>query len=226
VTQAASIFERALGDEFGRLHPMLQRRFGVGLESGYACVGRGTMRAIRRGPWWTVPFLQIGRMRNILVPEVGENVPFTVENYPYRDELGRETVTFVREYATRRPSRFDATMIYSAKRGRIVDYLGTHQHLAVDLDLTVEPDGSLHLRSDAQRFYEGPVGFNFPMLFSGRADLRESFDDDAGVYRIRLEVRNRVFGFLFGYDGEFTCEFPPASDAPARLKPVRTEVRD
>lgn len=226
MTAPTSIFARALGDDFRRLHPMLQRRFGVGLEAGYACVGRGTMHAIRRGPWWTVPFLQIGRLRNILVPEVGEDVPFTVENYPYRDDFGRETITFVREYATRRPSRFDATMIYSEERGRIVDYLGTHQHLAVDLELTVEADGSLHLRSDAQRFYEGPIAFAFPMLLSGRADLRESFDDDAGVYRIRLEVRNRVFGFLFGYEGEFSCDFAAASDAPDRLRPVRTEARD
>lgn len=64
------------------------------------------------------------------------------------------------------------------------------------------------------------------MLFSGRADLRESFDDTAGVYRIRLEVRSRVFGFLFGYEGEFRCDYIAASDAPARLKPVRTEARD
>jgi len=219
-----SIFRAAMGDDFARLHPMLQRRFGVGLQAGYACVGRGTMTRISRGPWWTVPFLQIGRLRNILVPDVGENVPFTVENYPYRDALGRETVTFVREYDIRgRSRRFDATMILVA--GRIVDYLGTHQHLAVDLDLAAEPDGSLHLTSHAQRFYAGPVGFRFPMLFSGRADLRESFDDAAGVFRIRLEVRNRVFGFLFGYDGEFTCDFPSATDAPARLKPRRTEYR-
>lgn len=221
------MFERAMGADFARLHPMLQRRFGVGLDAGYASVGRGTMTRIRRGPWWTVPFLQIGRIRNILVPDVGENVPFTVENYPYRDDLGRETVTFVREYdirGTRR--RFDATMIWSPERRIIVDYLGTHQHLAVDLALTAETDGSLHLISGAQRFYEGPVGFRFPMLFSGRADLRESFDDEAGVFRIRLEVRNRIFGFLFGYEGEFTCEFPDATDAPARLKPVRTEARD
>jgi hypothetical protein len=223
------MFERAMGADFARLHPMLQRRFGVGLDAGYACVGRGTMARIRRGPWWTVPFLQIGRMRNILVPEVGEQVPFTVENYPYRDELGRETVTFVREYDIRgRMRRFDATMIFSTARGIVVDYLGTHQHLAVDLDLAVGDGdgGSLHLTSGAQRFYEGPVGFRFPMLFSGRADLRESYDDEAGVFRIRLEVRNRLFGFLFGYEGEFTCEFPRATDAPARLKPVRTESRD
>jgi hypothetical protein len=222
-----SMFERAMGTDFARLHPMLERRFGVGLDAGYACVGRGTMTRIRRGPWWTVPFLQIGRMRNILVPDVGERIPFTVENFPYRDELGRETVTFVRQYDIRgRIRRFDATMIFSPARRIVVDYLGTHQHLAVDLDFAVGDGGSLHLTSGAQRFYEGPIGFRFPMLFSGRADLHESYDDDAGVFRIRLEVRNRLFGFLFGYEGEFTCEFPAATDAPARLKPVRTEARD
>lgn len=65
---ATSMFARAMGEYFARLHPMLQRRFGVGLEAGYACVGRGTMTRIRRGPLWTIPFLQIGRFRSILVP--------------------------------------------------------------------------------------------------------------------------------------------------------------
>jgi len=219
-----SIFETALGEDFSRLHPMMRRRFGVGLEAGYGCVGTGVMRRIRRGPWWTVPFLQLGKVRNILIPDHGDDVAFTVQNFPYLDPYGRETVTFVREYSIRSaPSRFDATMILSG--GRIVDYLGTHQHLAVDLELEALPDGSLHLRSGAQRFHEGRVSFHFPMLFSGRADLRESFDDEAGVFRIRMEVHNAFFGFLFGYEGEFTCEFPPATDAPQRLKPLRHEQR-
>jgi hypothetical protein len=55
-----SIFERALGENFDRLHPMMKRRFGVGLDAGEACVGRGVMAIIRRGPWWTIPFLQTG----------------------------------------------------------------------------------------------------------------------------------------------------------------------
>ena len=204
---------------------MLQKRFGVGLDAGYACIGRGVMTRVRRGPWWTVPFLLLGKIRNILIPDVGTDVPFIVHNYPYRDPLGRETVTFVREYRVRgKMSRFDATMVLI--NGQVLDYLGTHQHLAVDLDLTVEEDGSLHLRSGAQRFYEGRlVAFRFPMLFSGRADLRESWDEKARVYRVKLEVVNPVFGFLFGYEGEFSCEFPSASDAPARLKPVRHERR-
>jgi hypothetical protein len=171
--------------------------------------------------------LWVGRIRNILVPIQGQNVPFTVENYPYRDPFGRETITFVRTYgAGPRPHRFDATMIYSEQAGRVIDYLGTHQHLAVDLDLAVGDDGSLLLRSDAQRFYEGPIAFRFPMLFSGRAELRESFDDSAGVYRIRLEVTNDRFGFLFGYEGSFTCTFPQVRDAPERLRPRRHELRE
>lgn len=226
MTASRSLFAQAMGGDFERLHPMLQRRFGVGLDAGYACVVRGTMTRIRRGPWWTVPFLQFGRLRNILVADVGENVPFTVENYPYRDPFGRETITFVREYRTRpgrRPARFDATMILH--RGAIVDYLGTHQHLPVDLHLSADSDGSLRLRSGTQRFHEGPVSFRFPMIASGHAELVESYDDAAECYRIRLEVSNRAFGFLFGYEGEFTCEFPPATDAPERLKPRRHERR-
>jgi hypothetical protein len=130
----------------------------------------------------------------------------------------------VREYRIRRrPSRFDATMI--ADNGRLIDYLGTHQHLAVDLNLQVTDDGSLLLTTHDQRFYEGPVGFRFPLLFSGQATLHESYDDEAEVYRVNLEVTNRVFGFLFGYEGEFRCEFVPATDAPSELKPIRHERR-
>ena len=45
-----SIFEQALGEDFARLQPMLQKRFGVGLDAGYACIGRGVMTSVRRGP--------------------------------------------------------------------------------------------------------------------------------------------------------------------------------
>ena len=219
-----AIFEQALGADFARLHPMLQRRFRVGLDSGEACIGRGVMSEIRRGPWWTVPFLQIGRLRSILIPDTGTDVPSVIENFPYVDPYGRETVTFVREYTIgRRARRFDATMVLDGRR--IVDYLGTHQHLAVDLELSVDETGALLLTSQAQRFYEGPVAFRFPMLFSGRARLRERFDDEDGMFHVDLEVRNDRFGFLFGYRGTFACEWIPATDAPDRLKPRRHERR-
>lgn len=225
----ASIFERALGQDFHRLHPMLQKRFGVDKEAGYACVGHGVFSEVRRGALWTVPFLRLGAFRNILFPDQGENIPFTIENYPYIDGFGRPTVTFVRtlELPRSRKRRFDATMIYSAGSGGIIDYLGTHQHLATDLALEVMPDGSLHLKSTAQRLYEGFVGFTFPAACTGTAELYEGFDDARGVFTVQMQVRNPIVGFLFGYRGEFTCTFPPvaAEGAPQHLKPVREESR-
>ena len=225
-----SIFQRAMGAEFGRLHPALQRRFSVGLASGQACVGRGIMdRVWHRGGGWVRPFLAVGASRHILVPRAGRDVPFVIENFPYEDSHGRETVTFVRTFSFPRArlARFDATMIYSPERGCIVDYLGTHQHLATDLEFGAEPDGTLVIRSGAHRFREGPIDLNVPGLVAADALVRESYDERAGRFRIRVSVVNRRFGPLFGYEGSFTVEYADAAEhpMPAGLRPVREEAR-
>ena len=59
-----------------------------------------------------------------MFPERGKNVPFSIENYAFLDEFGRETVSWIRKFQTTTPRRFDAYMIYSDERGKIVDYLG------------------------------------------------------------------------------------------------------
>jgi len=97
--------------------------------------------------------------------------------------------------------------------------LGTHQHLAVDIDLTVAPNGGLRLRSGKQRLYEGAIGFSFPMLFSGIAEVCESYDDTAGCFRIEVSVRNSVWGPLFGYNGSFQVE--PIAVSADRIPPER-----
>ena len=112
--------------------------------------------------------------------------------------------------------------------GRIVDYLGTHQHLAVDIDLSVDERGGLRLRSGAQRFYEGPIAFTFPMLFSGVADVCEWYDERDQRFHIEVNVHNRTWGPLFGYRGWFTVEWRTgeASVPPAHIFPRRTERRE
>ncbi len=138
-----------------------------------------------------------------MFPECGLNIPFTIENYAYPDRFGRETVTWIRTFQSRRRRRFDAYMIYSESRGCIVDYLGSHQHLAVDLELAVDERGGIGIRSGAPRFYEGSIVFSFPLFFSGIADVCEWYDDDAEKFRIQVEVSNRTWGRLFGYRGSF-----------------------
>jgi uncharacterized protein DUF4166 len=224
------IFRQALGADFERLHPEMQRRFGVSTGAETACVGTGVMDRIWRGGRHLEPFLRLGAGRHILFPECGTDVPFTIENYAYPDRLGRETVTFVRtfEMSGRRRRRFDATMIYSAARGRIVDYLGTHQHLAVDLEVRVDTAGGLHIRSGEQRLTEGVLRCRVPAAISGAASLHEWYDEAAGRFRIEVRVTNRRFGPIFGYSGSFTARYvdTKAAPVPAAVRPLRENHDD
>ena len=224
-----SIFARALGSDFDRLHPCIQARFGFDSSAGYGSVGRGVMDEIWRGGRWTVPFLATGSRRHIMFPDIGRNVPFTIENHAFVDDFGRETISMVRTFALpRRTRRFDAWMVFSEGRGRIVDYLGSHEELAVDLDVSVAPNGGIRLVSGGQRLYTGPFGIPVPLAVSGVADVIEWFDDAIGRYRITVDVRNRRFGRLFGYRGTFDAEWPAVVDGrvPAHVLPLRQERRD
>jgi hypothetical protein len=222
----ASIYQRALGADFDRLHPKIRQRFGFSSADGVACVGHGVMDSVWRGRAYTLPFLALGTWRNIMFPTKGEQVAFTIENYAYQDTFGRETVTWTRTFQLRtKVRRFDATMIYSRQRGHIVDYLGTHQHLAVDLHLSVDEGGGLRLTSGEQRFYEGRVGFRFPPALSGVAEVHEWYDDEAERYRIDVRVSNPRWGPLFGYSGSFEVDWID-SVVPTHVRPVREERRE
>ena len=223
-----SIYQRALGRDFDRLHPEIQRRFGFSSADGIASIGRGTMEEVWKGRFYTEPFLRLGTWRRIMFPETGRDIPFTIENYAFIDRFGRETVSWIRTFGSRRARRFDAYMIYSESRGHIVDYLGSHEHLAVDIDLAVDEEGGLRLRSGTQRFYEGPIAFPFPMSFSGIAEVREWYDDKAQCFRIIVDVRNQRWGRLFGYRGRFTVEWKDVTpgEVPPHILPVRQERRE
>jgi hypothetical protein len=225
---ALSIYRKALGRRFAELHPRIQRRFGIASSDRVAQIGRGRMDEIWHGAPYTLPFLAVGTWRRIMFPARGGDVPFTIENYAYVDGFGRETVTWMRTFDFRRRSRrFDAYMVWSARRNCIVDYLGSHQHLAVDIHLDVDPEThGLRLRSGAQRFYERRVAFAFPMALSGFADAHEWFDDETDRFRISVDVRKPRWGRLFGYRGSFAVEEVDAVEVPRSVRPRREEVRE
>lgn len=223
-----SIYEQALGEKFKLLHPRIQERFGFNSNDKLASIGTGVMEKVWHGAFYTMPFLYVGSWRRIMFPEQGQAIPFMIRNYAYVDEYGRETVTWIRNFETRTPRRFDAYMIYSQQRGKIIDYMGTHQHLAVDIDLSADERGGLCLHSAAQRFYEGFIGFSFPMIFSGEANVCEWFEESDQKFHIEVNVSNRLWGPLFGYTGSFNVEWRPIKDAgiPADLLPIRCERRE
>lgn len=224
-----SIYQQSLGDDFARLHPKMQWRFGFSSLDETCQIGTGVMDEVWHGPWWTVPFLLLGSTRRVLFPSRGRDVPFTVANYAYVDRFGRETVTWSRRFRFARRFRvFDATMVHSKQRNTIIDYLGTHQHLAVDIACSVDDDGALCIRSGEQRLHEGRLAFRFPLVLSGVATVRESWDEDAQRFRIEVRVANKLLGDLFGYRGSFTVSehHCTADEIPLDVRPLREEVRE
>jgi hypothetical protein len=165
------IFRRALGPAFERLHPRLREQYGITSGSRCAFVGRGVMEEVWHGRWYTLPFLHIAAKRSGMFPETGSAIPFTIANYAYVDGLGRETITWSRtfDFPSGASRRFDETIVYSERRRCPVVYMGTHQHLAVELRTSVDHVGGLVITTGAQRMYEWRLGFWFPLMFSGVA---------------------------------------------------------
>jgi hypothetical protein len=84
------------------------------------------------------------------------------------------------------------------------------------------------IRSGEQRFYEGRLAFRFPLVFSGVADVREWWDEDAQRFRIEVHVANKLLGPLFGYRGSFTVaeHTCTAEEIPIDVRPIREEPRE
>lgn len=223
-----SIYEQVLGADFSKLHPRIQQRFGFCSKDHSAAIGHGVMQLIWFNKLAILP-LFIGKFRHIMFPQGGRNIPFSIENYAYIDCFGRETVTWVRKFKFPRQIRhFDATMVYSAERGVIVDYLGDKQHLAVDLDVTVCSKGGIRIRSGEQRFYEGRLQFRFPKILTGNAEVNEWYDDNERCYKITVDIRNSILGRIFRYEGSFQGSFIKSEEAaiPVGIRPLREEKRE
>ncbi len=139
-------------------------------------------------------------------------------------------VTWVRTFRGNRQRRFDAYMIYSEQRSCIIDYLGTHQHLAVDIELRAAPNGGLSYAQVHNASTKDSLGFPFPMLFSGVADVCECYDDAERQFKIKVNVTNKVMGTPFRIQGPFSCRLATQSDQrkfqPADILPIRTQKRN
>jgi hypothetical protein len=64
------------------------------------------------------------------------------------------------------------------------------------------------------------------MLFSGRAEVCEWYDDQQQCFRIEVIVANRWWGRLFGYTGSFQVDWRQTKLPPAEVLPKRTEPRE
>jgi hypothetical protein len=221
-----SIFQRALGADYERLHPRLQQRFAMSAASGTAQLGHGVMTSMTRSPLAVIPVLAFGARRRLELPGTGRHVPFDLANYAYLDSFGRDTFAYSRRFQLPgQVRRFDDTMIYSEQRRSIVNYLGSHQDVAAELRLEVTPQGWMRMIGGAQRLYLGAFGIPLPGPMAARAEVLETVDGDR--FTISVDIGSAV-GRLVSYRGWFVMREEPfvRGEVPPGVLPDRERQRD
>jgi hypothetical protein len=141
---------------------------------------------------WLSPVLAWLATREVLFPEYGHRIPFTVENRADGSLLrARRTFAFPR----RTRVMVDAMAVVD---GTLRDRLGRRGGLEVELLLDVV-DGGLRMRSHRQWLHLGPLRLRMPALV--RVTLRET----AVVHGQRVDVRMTapLLGEVFRYAGVF-----------------------
>lgn len=224
-----SIIKRALGSDFDKLHPKMQKRFGMKSGDGLYSVCTGVMEEIWNKGAVMKPMLSIGSRRNFMVPELGENIPFTLDNYCYTDSFGREAMIYVRKFKFPHiERRFDTVMVYSDRKGRPVDYQGSRHDMVIDLDISVLDNGGLRIRSGDGKLLLGPLHVPMPAALTGTFTGDGFYDEDEGRFRIQVEVRNALMGPLFRYRGYYETEYfdVEPGELPEEYRPLREDSRE
>lgn len=212
------VYEHALGSEAEDLHPKVRQRYSIGPEDGFATVGRGEMD-IRRGVQF-LPVLYAMPTRNLLFPESGDDVPFSVTTVAYRDEAGHEVMTTRREFefeSTRR--RFDSLTVWDEDAGRLLDFLGLGGHIVSELHPRVE-DGALVVEGGRQWLRVRGRYLPMPGPLAATVEVRDRYDETEECYHVDAVVET-LAGQVLSYRGSFTQERESMTDVPADLRPTR-----
>lgn len=197
-----SIYEKVLGDDFYRLHPMLQKRYAI--EDDKPFKASGTMKSIRGGPAWLYPIFKLGVRWKLLFPERGSAIPFTIKNEAMMGLHGEQQVHWERVFYFGSKKRyFNALMSMDSNRSVIKDYLGEPALIYSDLAFDVSIDGAITIHSLHQRLVLGKIELPLPKILHGLATVSERYDEMKDVYRIHVSVRNPLIGPIFSYEGEF-----------------------
>ena len=206
-------FILALGDRIQQLPASVRTHFAMGEGTRHY---QGIMTQVwRRGGIQgalAALFLRLAGAANMLFPETGRNVPFSLSHRVTRHSDGTATMVWSRRFCfPTRIRRFDAVMKYSAERGCIVDWLGTKGRLEIELHPEVT-EGTLEIRSGKQWLRLGRAKIPLPRWIAGTATIREWANDDE-TQSISVSLDNPLLGEFFGYEGSFG-EATSAQDLP------------
>lgn len=210
------VYERALGEAADDLHPKVRERYSIGTEDGVT-VGRGEMD-VSRGTH-VLPALYAMTARDMLFPEAGHDIPFSVTTVGY-DLDGHEAMTTRRTFEFGgKTRRFDSVTVWDADGERLLDFLGRGGPIATELHPRVEA-GALVVEAGRQWVHLGDHYVRLPGPLAADVEVRDRYDDAGECYYVLATVENALAGHILSYRGSFTQELTER-DEVADLRPIR-----
>lgn len=201
------VYASKLGDETDRLYRRVRERYALASTDDRVCVGRGEMD-ITRGTPLLLPGLYAMPHWNLLFPERGEAVPFTVTTAGV-EVAGREALITRRAFSFESSTRrFDSLTVYDDDRDRLFDFLGRGGLIVSELHPRVE-SGELVIEGGRQ--WARVAGRYLPLAgpLAATVEVRDKFLDGEDRFRVRAEVTNPLVGEILGYSGKFTQRTEP-----------------
>jgi hypothetical protein len=202
-----SPYARALGAQFGDLHPRLQAYFN-GVPDGSVGIGEGVFERVGTPRRWLWPLLRLLERRGVIPAGWEHEVPFRVENRT----IGSRAVG-ARTFHLRRGPWVMHDAVALTRPGRVVDELGRPGLVAASFDVAVR-DGALELTSRAVGLRWRRLRIRAPRVLSPVVRLTERFDDAVDCQRVSLRIDAPILGRVYEYDGSFRYRIEPTAATP------------
>ncbi|WP_439591328.1 DUF4166 domain-containing protein [Microbacterium sp.] len=191
-SRSESVYQLVLGEGFAAIDPGLRPYFasapeGTGRGAGTFVTAGSRLRILRPAFAWLA-------RRQILFPEFGRDVPFTVVNEQHADG----SLSGIRTLHFAGGDRVLADSM-TVDDGRLIDRIGIGGRLEVALDVDVA-DGCVRLRSTSLALRIG--GRRLPLPHVVRVTVDESFSD--GRQHVDVRLRSPLVGEVFRYAGSFS----------------------
>jgi hypothetical protein len=209
-----SPFFPILGGAVEDIPEVLRDQYLVRPTDNYRVILEGTMDRIWHRPFWLWPLFRLLAFFDILFPEQGSNIEASMIIEGLHDRQGGSTQMWRRTFRFRRPRRFDATMAFDLRLGRVVERMRPGGVLEVVWNVTFEPPATIRIATEGIRIGMSRYRLALPRWATVQVQVSETaLEDRSDTIAVDLAVRQRWLGEIFGYDGRFQVHREIWSDA-------------